>query len=184
MLKYLLTLLMFTSVFASAEKHVQMTATVLEIDSKNYLAMTLKNDKGWHTYWKNPGDAGIPVKFKFSLGDNKVDFHELEWPTPKKYIEPGNILAFGYSDTYSFFFGLTDQDVKNLIGKKLHVKGTWLVCENICIPGQGELDIQFKEDIQTVRITGADFQAPKSLVRSQFATLPQFIDQPKNLEIS
>ena len=50
---------------------------------------------GWHTYWKFPGDAGIPTELKWKLPPGwKVG--EIQWPIPLKLIEPGDIQVYGY----------------------------------------------------------------------------------------
>src|ERR1700719_342999 len=51
----------------------------------------------WHTYWKFPGDAGIPTEIKWKLPDGwKVG--EIQWPIPLKLDEPGDIQIYGYHD--------------------------------------------------------------------------------------
>ena len=52
---------------------------------------------GWHTYWKFPGDAGIPTEMKWNLpADWKVG--PIQWPIPLKLNEPGDIQIYGYHD--------------------------------------------------------------------------------------
>jgi len=165
-------------------EHVQLTATVLDINKKTYLAITLKNDEHWHTYWKNPGDAGLPPKFKFLLNGEEIKLHGLEWPSPKRYIEKGNLLTYGYVGTYSFFFGLTENDIETLKNKTLQLKGEWLVCEAICIPGRGELDIIFQNDGKTVRIQKTKYQISKKELRRHFKNLPVVKEKiPDHLEL-
>jgi thiol:disulfide interchange protein len=125
-------------------EHVKMASTAISHQNQNLLAITLVHEKDWHTYWKNPGDAGIATKFEFFHKNKKIRLAELEWPNPKKYIEAGNILAYGYADTQHFFFELP-QDLKNQI---LSIKATWLVCKDICIPGQGELTLKLDHNLQ------------------------------------
>ena len=51
----------------------------------------------WHTYWKFPGDAGIPTEMKWNLPPGwKVD--PIQWPIPLKLDEPGDIQIYGYHD--------------------------------------------------------------------------------------
>ena len=52
---------------------------------------------GWHTYWKYSGDAGLPTEIKWNLPpDWKVG--EIQWPTPFKTNDPGDIQTYGYQD--------------------------------------------------------------------------------------
>src|SRR4051812_15764407 len=49
----------------------------------------------WHTYWKFPGDAGIPTEIKWKLPEGwKVG--EIQWPIPLRLVEPGDIQIYGY----------------------------------------------------------------------------------------
>src|SRR5438309_7038561 len=61
------------------------------------VGLLLRMVPGWHTYWKFPGDAGIPTEMKWSLADGwKVG--EIQWPIPLKIDEPGDIQIYGYHD--------------------------------------------------------------------------------------
>ena len=71
-----------------------------------------KNFPHWHTYWKNPGDAGLPTKIETDTPNLEVK--EFNWPVPTRYIEEGDILAYGYSDQYSRFFTLEGKTPKEL----------------------------------------------------------------------
>ncbi len=52
---------------------------------------------GWHTYWENGGDAGIPTTVEWTLPDGwQVD--EIRWPVPHRYEEEGDVVTFGYAD--------------------------------------------------------------------------------------
>ncbi len=161
---------------SNAEKHVQMSARAFEIDDTNVLALTLKHDKKWHTYWKNPGDAGLTTKFKFLKNSKKVKLQAFAWPKPKKYIEAGDILTFGYADTQTFFFKLDETFKKTT----LEIKGQWLVCKDICIPGEDSIEIEIQKDLHgSSKEESADI---KNLVES-FYTLPKKAKKPQNLEI-
>lgn len=102
-------------------------------DSGNlYLAFSYQNFSHWHTYWKNPGDAGLPVSVKVFSNGKEVKLEALEWPVPSRFIEKGNIEAFGYSNSYTRFFKVVPGQLKG----ELEFKSHWLVCKHICIPGE------------------------------------------------
>ena len=64
----------------------------------------------------------------------KLSSKELILPVPRKYIEQGNILAYGYN-RYFFF------ETENLPANgNLLIKSNWLVCKHICIPGEGTIE--------------------------------------------
>src|SRR3982751_228504 len=50
---------------------------------------------GWHTYWRNPGDSGVPPRFDFSRADN-IDAVTVLWPAPKKFDDGAGGVSFGY----------------------------------------------------------------------------------------
>lgn len=100
------------------------------------VGLLLHMEPGWHTYWKFPGDAGIPTEMKWNLPDGwKVG--EIQWPIPLKIDEPGDIQIYGYHDEVLHIQEITPPP--NLSGSnfKLTAEASWLVCEKICIPGSG-----------------------------------------------
>ena len=109
---------------------VKFNANVISVKGMRYLALSYENHPHWHTYWKNPGDAGLPIQHKFKASSQELKLEPLEWPSPQRYIEKGNIWAYGYEGEYSLFFKIP----KNLNGK-IEIHSDWLVCKHICIPG-------------------------------------------------
>jgi thiol:disulfide interchange protein DsbD len=153
-------------------------------DSKGnlYAALNYENYPHWHTYWINPGDAGLPIKAYFYLDDNPIQLEALEWPAPKRFVEKGDVVTYGYSGRYTLFYRLKSEDINKLKGKDLTVKSNWLVCKHICIPG---------EKTHTAKFDGIEFIIPKSEkfhfkvqeMRDHFASLPKKIDFPPDLDI-
>ncbi|MBA2586257.1 MAG: thioredoxin family protein [Chthoniobacterales bacterium] len=96
---------------------------------------------GWHTYWKFPGDAGIPTEIKWNLPAGwKVG--ELRWPTPLKLKEPGDIEIYGYHDEVLLTQEITPPDQLAETSVKLAAEASWLVCEKICIPGSASMQLE------------------------------------------
>ena len=136
---YIFTLLSISLIsYAQNSEHVKLGATTLKVDNKNYLVLNFSNDKKWHTYWKNPGDAGLPMKMTFTVDSKEVELSSLPWPAPQRYIEQGDMWAYGYEGKYSLFFDLP----QNLANKTMNILGEWLVCKDICIPGKQSLDLK------------------------------------------
>ena len=133
MLKAIFLLLISTQVMA-ADDH----ATISLQRWQKKIIVTIDHDKGWHTYWKNPGDSGLPSSFKFSRDKKPIEIKADEWPVPQRHIEAGDILTIGYTGRQHFFF---DNEAGNL---DLHV--TVLICENICIPGEATLNLKAESD--------------------------------------
>ena len=115
----------------------------IKINDQSYLAINFKNYPHWHTYWKNPGDAGFGPKIQFlNSKEEAIAFEALEWPSPGRYIEPGDIWAYGYEDEYSFFFKLPT-NYNGTIKTNL----TWLICKHICIPGKSSANVDLERSL-------------------------------------
>ena len=102
--------------------------------------LLLKMVPGWHTYWQYPGDAGIPTEIKWQLPQG-WKAGPIQWPIPLKLPEPGDIEIYGYHDEVLLMMELTPPAT---IGEKsVHLAGDtdWLVCEKICIPGSGKVQL-------------------------------------------
>ena len=161
MLKAILLLLLSFSLFA-AEEH----ATISVQRWQDKLVVTINHDEGWHTYWKNPGDAGIASTFKFSQ-----ETKAYEWPAPKKYIEAGDIFTFGYSDKQHFFF----DDIKGAFDVKVGM----LICKNICIPGEASLKLNAGERFSSNRKAKP---YPNDELAEAFKNLPVEVTLPDGFE--
>jgi thiol:disulfide interchange protein DsbD len=157
---------------------VKFNATTINVDGQNYLSLNYSNHKKWHTYWKNPGDAGLPLKYFFKIDSKEVKLEELEWPIPKKYIEKGDMLAFGYEGRYSLFFKLP----KKYLNSNISIKSHWLVCKHICIPGEQKLEAKL-QDGEIKSLKTPTFEIGKDEVLSQFKMLPEEIEFPNNLDL-
>ena len=102
----------------------------------------------WHTYWKFPGDAGIPTEIKWKLpADWKVG--EIQWPIPLKITEPGDIQIFGYHDEVLLLQEVTPPASLKDSTVQLAAEVSWLVCEKICIPGSANLKLDLPVAAQT-----------------------------------
>ena len=103
------------------------------------IALKLQPDDGWHTYWKNPGDTGQPTTMEWNLPEGFIA-GEIDWPIPER-IKYRGLVNYGYHGTIFLPVNLSvpsffDSDNVNI---KVHV--SWLVCEDICIPGEASLQI-------------------------------------------
>ena len=95
---------------------------------------------GWHTYWKFPGDAGIPTEIKWNLpADWKVG--PIQWPIPLKLNEPGDIQIYGYHDEVLLMQQITPPASISEKNRESKADASWLVCEKICIPGGAKLQL-------------------------------------------
>ncbi len=181
----ILFLILSFSLFAEPEVNidelVKMHGRSFQNQGKTYLAITLRNLEGWHTYWKNPGDAGIPPKFTLIVDGNSEILELEEWPAPKKYIEPGDIWAYGYSGENTWFSKLSEKKLNSIIGKEGTLKGEWLVCKEICIPGKDEIQISFDSKDKFKSIPN-HYPVDHSTLDKRWNNRPSVVETPSEFE--
>lgn len=108
-----------------------------------WVGLQLAHQPEWHTYWKNPGDSGLPTTLKWQVPEG-VTAGEIVWPSPKK-IPIGPIANYGYEGTTVLPIPLTiGETFKPTASGSLDVqlKASWLVCKLECIPEEGEFALQ------------------------------------------
>ncbi len=89
---------------------------------------------GSHTYWKMPGEAGVPPVFTFN-GSENVKSAIVTFPVPQRITEEG-LDAFGYTGQVVFPVIVTPADPSK--PASLHADVTFAICNRICIPGHGD----------------------------------------------
>lgn len=105
--------------------------------SKFNIALYMKMRKGWHTYWRNAGDSGLPTEIEWDLPEG-VKVGEIQWPVPKK-INFDDLANYGYEDEVMLIVPIElSNDLQ--VGKELNIKAkvSWLVCKEVCISQDGE----------------------------------------------
>ncbi len=90
---------------------------------------------GWHTYWQNPGDAGVPPELAFADMPG-VAVGPIQWPVPEKAVE-GPLTTFAY--TGDVLLPLTITPAAGAVPLRAHA--TWLVCANVCVPEEGDFTL-------------------------------------------
>ena len=109
-----------------------------------WLGLQLTHQPDWHTYWKNPGDSGLPITVQWTLPAG-ITAGDIAWPAPKK-IPIGNLANYGFDGTVLLPVPLTISPAfrpgasNNEIEVKL--KANWLVCRKECIPEEGEFALK------------------------------------------
>ena len=109
-------------------------------DKLNDAGLYFKLEPGWHIYWKNPGDAGDPPHIQWTL-PNGITAGPMQFPAPKR-LPLGPLMDFGYENEVLFPLKLHVANGVKAGPATLHAKVDWLVCQDRCIPGKAELDVQ------------------------------------------
>lgn len=95
-------------------------------------------DPGWHIYWINPGDAGLPPRVDWQLPKG-VTAGDIQFPAPKR-LPLGPLMDFGYEDRVLLPIPMrTDNSLKPGTTATLRGHIHFLVCSSVCIPGQAEV---------------------------------------------
>lgn len=98
-------------------------------------ALRLQLQPGWHTYWKNPGDAGEATSLSVAINAaRKGASDQIQWPTPAKIPESG-LMAYGYTGDVVLPVILKASGSGPV---KLTAHAEWLVCANTCVPEKGD----------------------------------------------
>jgi thiol:disulfide interchange protein len=94
------------------------------------VALRLRMADGWHTYWKNPGDAGVPPELTIEGATQSP----IDWPTPRRVAE-GPVMTYAYTGEVLLPVTVT----ANSGAIKAHAQ--WLVCKEICVPEDGDFTL-------------------------------------------
>jgi len=156
--------------------HLVANTTGLVSGEKFKLGVHLDMEPGWHTYYEDPGDAGMKTSIEWQLPPG-FKASPLIWQKPEKFADAG-ITTYGYHDTVLLATVVTPPaGLKSgeLLTFKAKVK--WLSCKETCIPGKGEVSLQLP-----VVASGEALDSPQS---GEFASLGDgFHGSVKDLPLS
>jgi DsbC/DsbD-like thiol-disulfide interchange protein len=99
----------------------------------------IKLAPGAITYWRDPGDAGLPPSFDFSASDNVATIEPL-FPAPKRIREADGGEAFGYAGGVIFPLRVTPRDPTKPV--TLALNADFAVCEKVCLPAKARLSLK------------------------------------------
>ncbi len=146
--------------FARADPFASEWATSLKsqarlIAGSEGAGVEIKLAPGSITYWRDPGDAGLPPAFDFA-GSVNLAKAEAVLPAPARIKEPGGGEAFGYERGVIFPIALSPADPGKPV--TLALKLNYAVCEKICVPAQAKLSL-------TLPLGASPFDAALKLAR-------------------
>jgi thiol:disulfide interchange protein DsbD len=103
-----------------------------------HVGLRIRHDPEWHTYWINPGDSGLATRLDWQLPDG-VSAGAIEWPAPRRF-DIGGVVNFAYEGDLLLPVAITVSDTVEPGSRlELSAKASWLICKDICIPGDAEL---------------------------------------------
>ena len=105
------------------------------------IGLELKTHPGWHTYWQYPGDAGLQTSIDWTLPPG-WKAGPIQWPLPVRDAEPGDIVNYIYPGDILLPVEIqAPPDLKPGQLVTLHAHASWLVCQDVCVPGKADLSI-------------------------------------------
>lgn len=116
------------------------------VGNEFYVGLRFNPEPGWHLYWRNAGDSGVPPKFTWQVKDNSATVGEILWPTPHR-IPVGPLINYGYDGELLLpARAVVSKDLRAGSQFTVKLKAKWLVCKEECIPGEAELSKSFTAD--------------------------------------
>jgi DsbC/DsbD-like thiol-disulfide interchange protein len=103
------------------------------------LAVVLAVPKGWHIYWENPGQSGLPTDAQLTVTSGApgkappIDVTGPRWPVPKRFVTDG-LFSYGYEGDTGFVFDVVAPAVDRLV---VTADVRWLLCKDLCVTGSG-----------------------------------------------
>jgi thiol:disulfide interchange protein DsbD len=104
------------------------------------VALRLAMDRGWHTYWQNPGDSGLPTTLAWKL-PAPLHAGPIQWPAPQ-ILPVGPLVNYGYEGEVLLLTDIaTTGDIAGAQTVTLAARADWLVCKEVCIPEGADLTL-------------------------------------------
>jgi len=138
------------------------------------LAIVMHTQQGWHGYWRNPGDAGLPMKADWQLPQGST-LGQLRYPVPERLTIAG-LMNYVYERDHAVLVRLkAPADVRGAL--PIRAEAQWLACtDKICVPERGSfaLDVRVGEGVRT---EGSRFDQWRQL-------LPRPLASPAHFELA
>lgn len=101
---------------------------------------------GWKTYWRSPGDSGVPPRFDFSKSDN-VEAVTVMWPAPLKFDDGAGGHSIGYRDQVVLPLRIVAKAADKPVTLRAEIN--YAVCEKLCIPVEASAELGFNSVAST-----------------------------------
>src|SRR6476661_8823909 len=95
---------------------------------------------GWKTYWRTPGDSGVPPRFDFSKSEN-VEAVTVMWPAPMKFDDGAGGVSLGYKQQVVMPLRIVAKNADKPLTLRAAID--YAVCEKLCIPVEASAELPF-----------------------------------------
>jgi DsbC/DsbD-like thiol-disulfide interchange protein len=116
-------------------------------EGKVLAGVQIRLDPGWKTYWRTPGDSGVPPTFDWS-GSKNLKEAQVLYPAPRRFADASG-TAIGYEDEVVFPIKITPERANEPVELKLNVD--YGLCKNLCIPNAASLSIELPPQVAAGR---------------------------------
>jgi thiol:disulfide interchange protein DsbD len=124
-----------------------------------WLGLRIDHAAGWHSYWKNPGDSGLPTAVEWTLPPG-FQAGEIAWPTPRPLLL-GTLVNYGYEGRLLLAVPLQVPTGFGSASVSVRLRAQWLVCKDVCIPEEGEFALELPARA-AITAAAADFEAARA----------------------
>jgi len=134
-------------------------------DTQLRAGIEIKMQPGWKTYWRHPGDSGVPPTFDFSNSENLKTATVL-YPAPHRFVdETGQTL--GYKERVVFPVVVSPQQPGRPV--QLRLKIDYAVCEKLCVPAEGRAELMLApgNSAHNSELSAAEARVPKQVTAVQ-----------------
>jgi DsbC/DsbD-like thiol-disulfide interchange protein len=130
----------------STHSSIRLIAGATAASGKQRIGVEITMSPGYKTYWRSPGDAGVPPVFDWS-GSLNVGGLDVRWPAPERF-EDGNGYSVGYVG--EVVVPVSVQPVDPAQPVMVVLKLDYAVCEKMCIPAKGEARLWLEPGVTSV----------------------------------
>jgi len=93
---------------------------------------------GWKTYWRTPGDSGVPPRFDFSKSEN-IEAVTVLWPAPTKFDDGAGGYSLGYHNQVVLPLRIVAKNADRPVTLRADIN--YAVCEKLCIPVEASAEL-------------------------------------------
>jgi DsbC/DsbD-like thiol-disulfide interchange protein len=101
---------------------------------------------GWKTYWRTPGDSGVPPRFDFTKSEN-IEAVTVLWPAPMRFDDGAGGVSLGYHDQVVLPLRIVPKSADKPVTLRAEVN--YAVCEKLCIPVEANVELAFSSVAST-----------------------------------
>ena len=102
--------------------------------------IAIRLQPGWHTYWRTPGDSGVPPRFDFTKSEN-IEAVTILWPAPTKFADGAGGTSLGYQKQVVLPLRIVAKNADRPVTLRAEIN--YAVCEKLCIPVEASAELGF-----------------------------------------